>query len=45
MLVNVQIFGDLVWPVRFPGVVLEGERTLYELDVEHDAEAWASTLP
>lgn len=40
--VNVQLFRDLVWPVRFPGVQLRGEQTLYVLDLEHDEEVWAT---
>lgn len=42
--VNVQIFRDLVWPVRFPGVSLRGEQTLYLLDVEHGTEVWATKI-
>ena len=42
--VNVQIFGDIVWPVRFPGVALEGEQTLYVLDVDDGTEFWATKL-
>lgn len=42
--VNVQIFRDLVWPVRFPGVRLRGEQTFYMIDLERGSEFWASKL-
>jgi hypothetical protein len=42
--VNVQIFRDLVWPIRFPGIKLAGEQTLYVLDVEHGTEMWATKI-
>ena len=42
--VNVQIFRDLVWPIRFPGIKLAGEQTLYVLDVEHGTEVWATKV-
>lgn len=42
--VNVQIFRDLVWPVRFPGIDLAGEQTLYVLDIEHGTEFWATKV-
>ena len=42
--VNVQIFRDLVWPIRFPGIKLAGEQTLYVLDVEHGTEMWATKV-
>jgi hypothetical protein len=42
--VNVQIFRDLVWPVRFPGIELAGEQTFYVLDVEHGTEFWATKV-
>lgn len=42
--VNVQVFRDLVWPVRFPGVRLRGEQTLYLLDIEHGTEVWATKI-
>lgn len=41
---TVQAFRDLVWPVRFPGVRLGGEQTLYVLDVEHGTEVWATKI-
>lgn len=43
--VNVQIFRDLVWPIRFPGIKLAGEQTLYMLDVEYGTEVWATRVP
>lgn len=42
--VNVQAFRDLVWPVRFSGLALAGEQTLYVLDLEHGREQWATKL-
>jgi hypothetical protein len=42
--VNLQVFRDLVWPVRFPGVQLAGDQTLYLLEVEHDTECWATKV-
>ena len=42
--VDVQVFRDLVWPVRFPGVRLRGEQTLYVLDVERGTEVWTTKL-
>jgi hypothetical protein len=42
--VNVQLFRDLVWPIRFPGVKLAGKQTLYVLDVEHGTEMWATQI-
>lgn len=42
--VNVQIFRDLVWPVRFPGIELPSEQTLYVLDVEYGSEVWATKV-
>jgi hypothetical protein len=42
--VNLQVFRDLVWPVRFPGVHLRGEQTLYVVDVEHGDEVWATKI-
>jgi hypothetical protein len=42
--VNVQIFRDLVWPVRFPAIELAGEQTLYMHDVEHGTEVWATRV-
>ena len=40
--VHVQLFRDLVWPVRFPRVQLAGEQTLYVLDLEESTEWWAT---
>jgi hypothetical protein len=40
--VAVQVFLDLVWPIRFPGIKLAGEQTLYVLDVEQGTEMWAT---
>jgi HNH endonuclease len=42
--VNVQLFRDLAWPIRFPGIKLAGEQTLYVLDVEHGTEMWATKV-
>jgi len=42
--VNVQIFRDLVWPIRFPGIKLAGDQTLYVLDVEQGSEIWATRV-
>ena len=42
--VNVQIFRDLVWPIRFPRIKLAGNQTLYVLDVEQGNEIWATKV-
>lgn len=44
-LVTLQIFRDLVWPVRFPIIVVKGEQTLYWVDVASGEESWATKLP
>jgi hypothetical protein len=44
VLVTLQVFRDLSWPVRFPGVALHGEQTLYKIDLEKDEESWATRL-
>jgi hypothetical protein len=40
----VQVFRDLVWPVLFPKVRLEGAQTVYVLNVEAGTEVWATKL-
>lgn len=42
--VTFQLFRDLVWPVRFPGLV-NREQTLYVLDVATGEEHWRSKVP
>lgn len=44
-LVTFQVFRDLVWPVRFPDVVVRGEQTLYWVDVATGEEWWGTRLP
>jgi hypothetical protein len=39
-----KVFGDLVWPARFPGVT-NPERTLYTLNVATGEELWKSKAP
>lgn len=43
-LVTLQVFRDLTWPVRFPGVSLQGQQTLYRLDLEKNEEWWGTKL-
>lgn len=44
VLVTLQIFRDLVWPVSFPGVALDGAQTLYRIDLEKSEEWWCTRL-
>jgi hypothetical protein len=44
VIVTLQIFRDLAWPVRFPNVSLHGKQTLYRMDVERNEEWWATRL-
>lgn len=44
VLVTLQIFRDLVWPVRFPGITLQGEQTRYRIDLENSEEWWCTKL-
>jgi hypothetical protein len=44
VLVTLQVFRDLTWPVRFPGVTLRGELTLYRIDLENAEESWCTRL-
>ena len=44
VLVTVQVFRDLAWPVRFPDVMLRGKQTLYRIDLEQDEEWWCTGL-
>lgn len=44
VLVTLQVFRDRAWPVRFPGVSLQGEQTLYRIDLEQDEEWWCTKL-
>jgi hypothetical protein len=39
-----QVFGDLAWPVEFPGVAHLGKQTLYLLDLANDQECWATKI-
>ena len=42
--VNLQIFRDLVFTVKFPGVALGGEQTLYIVDIANGLECWATKI-
>lgn len=44
VLVTFQVFRDLTWPVHFPGVTLQGEQTLYRIDLEKNEEWWGTKL-
>jgi hypothetical protein len=44
VVVTLQIFRDLTWPVRFADVTLRGEQTLYRIDLEREAEWWCAEL-
>lgn len=44
VLVTLQVFRDLVWSVRFPGVTLRGEQVLYSIDLEQNEEWWGTKL-
>jgi hypothetical protein len=43
--VVVQIFRSRVWPVHFSGARLDGEQTLYVIDLERGEERWCSKVP
>jgi len=44
MVVTFQVFRDLVWPVRFPGIS-NPEQTLYAIDLVTGEEHWKSKAP
>ncbi len=44
VLVTFHVFRDLCWPVRFPGITLGEEQTLYCIDLEQPTEYWATKL-